>query len=176
MIRPASQTAQLEAPSAARPRATETPAQAGREARGGVSTVTPPSQALPQSSQSIVNPGKTSLWNCPISTRKATWYEGGHNGRSEKPIISPKRQLWRTKGTNRKEVEVKTEEAVCGKGGTKGGTKEEGIHLGKTRAQEPLRGRDSKHKMGQPKCQTYKRLVIDKGNRKWILLARLLAW
>ena len=62
---------------------------------------------------------KTSWWNCPISARNPTWYEGGHNGRSEKPIISPKLQLWRTKGANRKKVEVKTEEAVCGKGGTK---------------------------------------------------------
>lgn len=42
---------------------------------------------------------------------------------------------WRTKGTNRKEMEVKTEEAVCWKGGTQEGR----IHLGEIQVQEPLR-------------------------------------
>lgn len=42
---------------------------------------------------------------------------------------------WRTKGTNRKEMEVKTEEAVCWKGGTQKGR----IHLGEIQVQEPLR-------------------------------------
>ena len=76
-------------------------------------------------------------------------------------------------------MEVKTEEVVCGKGGTKGGTKEEG---GNTPGGNPSPGvsrgggRNSQHKMSQSKCQTYKLLVIDKANRKWIRLARLLGW
>lgn len=83
---------------------------------------------------------------------------GANSGGRREPIESKRR--------------LKTEEAVC----WKGGIKEEGIHLGETQVPGTSRGRDGKYEREQLKCQTYKRLVINKTNRKCVRLARLCSW